>query len=66
MFMVHHSGIQPESAIVAALHIELMARFYWVLWPDVSLLLHAFRGTNYPVPTLPVFFYSSGCTSGTI
>ena len=26
MRVVHHSGIQPESAIVAALHIELMAQ----------------------------------------
>lgn len=24
--LVRHSGIQPESAIIAALHIELMAR----------------------------------------
>lgn len=31
--LVRHSGIQPESAIIAALHIELMAQIggpYWI------------------------------------
>ena len=36
MFMVHHSGIQPESAIVAALHIELMAQFGGLYWIPTS------------------------------
>ncbi len=41
--LVRHSGIKPESAIIAALHIELMARY----------LLGVVAGCFFTTPRIP-------------